>query len=165
MLDKQGRKIFAMFCKGWGRKRHKIFFRKGKGIVKGWSIIVEKLRELGVKERSKKKATSFSRGTSMGLSGSVPSYVEAMKTQRSCDNVVWVDAGDPLSQGDRPGTLKNCLVGRWEVPPDLIPSTKEMESWAKALWRLKGGILVAFLNKELLIFYFDLVEEANCAQD
>ena len=43
-------------------------------------------------------------------------------------------------------------MGRWEVPPDLIPLTKEMESWAKAIWRLKGGILVAFLNKDLLFF-------------
>ena len=59
-----------------------------------------------MKERLKKKVTSFSRGTSRGLSGSIPSYVEVVKTQRSCDSVVWVDAGDLATRGSL-GTLKN----------------------------------------------------------
>ena len=38
-----------------------------------------------------------------------------------------------------------------------------MGSWAKAVWRLKGGILVAFLNKDLMLFELDSQEEANRA--
>ena len=53
------------------------------------------------------------------------------------------------------GTLKNCLVGRWEECPDACLSVKEVESWAKVVWRLKGGLRVGFLNNELLNFEFE----------
>ena len=30
-------------------KRHKIFIPEGRGLIKGWALLVDKLRELGVK--------------------------------------------------------------------------------------------------------------------
>ena len=71
-----------------------------------------------------------------------------------------MDAGD-LDPSSSWGTLKNCLVGSWKKTPDSIPSTRELESWAKAVWKLKGGILVAFLNRDLMLFEFDFLEESN----
>ena len=61
------------------------------------------------------------------------------------------------------GTLKNCLVGRWKERADALPSVKEVELWAKLVWRLKGGLMVALLNNDFLIFEFEDVEEANYA--
>ena len=58
-------------------------------------------------------------------------------------NTIWVDAGDPDPSSSW-GTLKNGLVGSWKEPLDLTPLTRELESWARAAWKLKGGILVAF---------------------
>ena len=38
------------------------------------------------------------------------------------------------------GTLKNCLVGSWKERSDALSSVKEVQSWAKVVWRLKGGV-------------------------
>ena len=54
-------------------------------------------------------------------------------------------------------------MGSWKERPDALPLVKEVESWAKAVWRLKGGLMVAFLNNDLLIFEFEDAEEANYA--
>ena len=42
------------------------------------------------------------------------------------------------------------MVGRWREVLAPRPLAKEMESWAKVVWRLKGGILVAFLYEGLI---------------
>ena len=42
---------------------------------------------------------------------------------------------------------------------------KEVESWAKVVWRLKGGILVAFFHEDLMFFEFTLPKEALRAND
>ena len=59
------------------------------------------------------------------------------------------------------GSLKNCLVGSWKESPDALPLVKEVESWAKAVWRLKEGLMVAFLNNDLFIFEFEDAKEEN----
>ena len=71
-----------------------------------------------------------------------------------------MDAGasDPSSKW---GKLKNSLVGSWKQTPDFIPLTRELELWARAVWKLKGGVLVAFLNKDLMLFEFDFLEESS----
>ena len=53
-----------------------------------------------------------------------------------------MDAGESHLRSSL-GTLKNCLVGSWKERSDALPSVKEVESWAKAVWRLKGGLMVA----------------------
>ena len=52
------------------------------------------------------------------------------------------------------GVLHNYLVGRWREVPTSRPSEKEVESWARVVWRLKGGSLVAFLHEDLMFFFF-----------
>ena len=36
-------------------KRHKIFIPEGRGLIKGWDLLAAKLRELGIKEKTKIK--------------------------------------------------------------------------------------------------------------
>ena len=71
-----------------------------------------------------------------------------------------MDAGDsdPSSSW---GKLKKSLVGSWKQTPDSIPLTRELESWARAVWKLKEGVSVAFLNRDLMLFEFDFLEESN----
>ena len=72
-----------------------------------------------------------------------------------------MDAGD-LDPSSSWGTLKKCLVGSLKAPPYSTPSTRELKSWARAVWKLKGGILVDFLNRDMMLFEFDFLEESNC---
>ena len=52
-------------------------------------------------------------------------------------------SGESLSR-DEMGTLKFCLVGRWENPLDSYPSSMEMEAWAKKSFEVEresnGGL-------------------------
>ena len=59
------------------------------------------------------------------------------------------------------GILKYCVVGTWENTLDLYPTTLEMEGRAKTTWRLKGSLMVAFLNQDLLFLEFEIPEEAK----
>ena len=68
--------------------------------------------------------------------------------------------GENLSR-DEMGTLKFCLVGRWENPPDSYPSAMEMEAWAKRGWRLKGNLMVAYMNQDLMFMEFTNSDEAE----
>ena len=89
-----------------------------------------------LQEKGKKPPSSP--GCSRGCSKTGPSFAQAVKCQKSRDNTIWVDAGE-FHPKSLLGTLKNCLVGSWKELPDSLPSAKEVESWAKVVWRLKGG--------------------------
>ena len=126
-------------------------------------FFVRKMKEVGVKmsqEKEEKLLSNFER--SGGCSEIVHSFDEVVKYQGRGDNTIWVDTGESHLRSSL-GTLKNCLVGSWKERPDALSSVKEVESWAKAVWRLKGGLMVAFLNNDLLIFEFEDAEEANYA--
>ena len=120
----------------------------------------EKLRELGVEEKREEKPLKKFEKVPTGSSRVNTVFAEADKNQRSYDNTIWVDAGEPGPRGSR-WMLQNCLVVSWREPTDPLPTPKEMEAWAKVVWRLNGEILVSFLNQDLMLFEFDITEEAN----
>ena len=43
----------------------------------------------------------------------------------------------------------------------VLSIDEELEAWAKTTWRLKGGVLIAFLNKDLLYLEFGSKVEAR----
>ena len=49
----------------------------------------------------------------------------------------------------------------WENTSDLYPTALELEGWAKTTWRLKGSLMVAFLNIDLLFLEFEILEEVK----
>ena len=59
------------------------------------------------------------------------------------------------------GTLNNCLVGSWKTSSNSFPTVKEVEAWARGAWRLKGKVLVAYMNNDLLLLEFTYLEEAK----
>ena len=35
------------------------------------------------------------------------------------------------------------------------PTAREVNDWAQTTWRLKGGLMVAFMNQDLFLMEFD----------
>ena len=44
---------------------------------------------------------------------------------------------------------------------ESLLEAKKVEAWVREAWRLKGGVMLAILNKDLLFLEFDLPEEAR----
>ena len=78
----------------------------------------------------------------------------------SMENVVWVDDGDCVPQ-EVLGILKYSLVGKWKTRPEYLPTGKELEAWARVAWRLEGGVMIAYLNEDLLFLEVESPEEAK----
>lgn len=57
--------------------------------------------------------------------------------------------------------LKNCLVGRWKTIPDPAPIPKELEAWARTIWRLRGNVLFMMLNKDLFLLKFVVLDDTK----
>ena len=154
--------------------RHKNFILEGRGLIKGWDMLVTKLTELGIKGKREERrdvvgnkellATQERRVIEDKNEGNLlwgRSFVEVTKEERNhSPNMIWVDAGECLPR-EAMGTLKFCLVGRWENPPDTYSTDLELEAWARTTWRLKGSLMVAFLNHDLQFLEFDISEEAK----
>ena len=76
-------------------KRHKIFIPKGWGFIKGWDLLITKLRELGIKEKTNEERVGdrtrvddaqevrANEGGNRGLPSRKRSFVEIMKLERS----------------------------------------------------------------------------------
>ena len=155
-------------------KRHKSFFPKGRGLIKGWEMIAEKIRGSGIKIQQEAKPVrsirveprkgmekeSFNLGKNKVTSRGV-SYAEAFKEGCSrVENAVWVDVGERILK-EAMGTLKFYLTGRWRTQSNPTPSTQKLEVWAQMAWRLKEGIMIAYINQDLLFLEFDIPEEAK----
>ena len=78
----------------------------------------------------------------------------------SMENAVWVDAGDCVQQ-EALGILKYSLVGNWKTRPEFLPVGKELEAWARVVWRLEGGVMISYLNENLMFLEFESLEEAK----
>ena len=59
------------------------------------------------------------------------------------------------------GTLKFYVVWSWENVPDSFLSAMELEAWARTTWRLKGSLMVAYMNQDLFFMEFTTLEEAK----
>ena len=87
------------------------------------------------------------------------SFVETAKVNdKNKEFSAWIDAGDCLPFGDL-GTLKSCLIGSRKTQPNPHPSVKQLEEWTRVAWRLKGHVMIAPLNEDLLFLKFDSQEE------
>ena len=141
-------------------KKHSLIFPEGKDKKKGWENLVYKLNELGINDKKEEKSIF----QAANIKKDRRSFANVVKFQRSNVNTIWVDAG-ASDLSSTWGKLNNSLVGSWKQVPDFIPSTRELESWARAVWKLKGGVSVVFLNKDLMLFEFDFLEESNYAME
>ena len=137
-------------------KKHRLIFPEGKDKKKGCENLAYKLNELGISDKKGEKSTLQVANILKGRR----SFADTVKPQGNQVNTIWVEAGDP-DTSSMWGKLKNSLVGSWKQNPDCIPLSRELESWARAVWKLQGGVSVAFLNQDLLLFEFDFLEDSN----
>ena len=155
-------------------KTHRLVFPEGKGILNGWTLLVEKIRGLGfkalqenkpmrivTKELSKgeeKEWTSLSKNKVTWGGQHKPKDDEGAGS--SGDSAVWMDVGDCVF-GKELGPLQFCLVGKWKTKPNPYPVAKVMEVWFRDAWRLNEEVLLAALNKDLFLLEFDSPEKAK----
>ena len=81
LLNGPGRFILCLVRDGEG-KRHRLIFPEGKGLVKGWLLLEEKLHALGIKETQGKIVTRRQAETCEGITKEGPSGSETAKPQR-----------------------------------------------------------------------------------
>ena len=89
-INEAGRYILCSIVDQAGKK-HKLFFQEGKSMVRGWAILTEKLKELGVEDVHVEKQRQTRRG-------------------RKTEDAIWIDVGENLPRADL-GTLNYGMVG------------------------------------------------------
>ena len=106
-------------------KKHGIFIPESRGLIKGWMLLADKLRELGIKGLKEEGVNkeSFSLevekaviGERNGSSLLGSTFAEDTK-EGSCQspNMIWLEAGECLPR-EALVTLKFYSVGSWETP-------------------------------------------------
>ena len=81
-------------------KRYKLFIPEGRGFLKGWTLLVEKLRAIWVREKLEVREEKNIACNSRGRVNKGYSFAEAMKKcSKATGNVAWVDVGDCVSRG------------------------------------------------------------------
>ena len=125
-------------------KKHGIFIPESRGLIKGWVLLADKLRELGIKGLKEEGVNkeSFSLevekaviGERNGSSLLGRTFAEATK-EGSCQspNMIWLEAGECLPR-EAMVTLKFCLVRSWENPLIL---TQQPGNWKFGLEQPRG---------------------------
>ena len=151
-------------------KWHGLSFLEGNGLINGWSLLVEALQVLGMKEDigvyskpAKSILPSKTEKDKEGLNQNL-NRAETTIQERDKQDKIWIDISESISKGNL-GMLKNGLVGGWKSHKKVEMSLAELEGWAKRAWRLKGRVRFQQLNQNLFFLNFDLVEEAYWVMD
>ena len=150
-----------------GAKWFCLCFPKGKGFTKGWKLLLEKLKMLGVgfKKRiveniTKRKApsirlkkksspeTKFFTKAVVGTKHEVPS------------GAVKVSVGEE-EIAERLKKLSCCLMGWWGGGTSPMPDLKTVKRQAWSAWEVIGSLNVVEMGKGLWFFEFDNAKEAE----
>ena len=148
-------------------KRFCLVFPEGKGLVRGWFLLAQKLRALGISNPAMSKGD-------LGTSNSIKDGYRVKgkeKGKRVCPEAVrketgelkealWVHVGerDLLSREEQ---LSRCLVGCFGDSVEAVPSLSLLKEWAYESWSLKGGLKISSLGGALVLFEFEDKVEAN----
>ena len=146
-------------------KRHRLLFPEGDGMVNGWTLLGEALRDMGFKvSRGEKRKPAMINllGKTKNLMGDQTKKQPCADTRASGNyqDSLWLDISDYILKGDL-GLLKDGVVGSWKTKSVTNTISSEMEAWAKKAWRLKGNMSFHPLNQNLFFMGFDLTEEAD----
>ena len=143
-------------------RRFSLVFPEGREMVGGWVLLANKLRSLGIVPPFVSPEVLEMVISSQGLTNSLIrglSYAEAAKLgRRGVGEKVWLQIGG-INSFSKLQDLRDYLVEKWGEG-ELI-SLSSLRIWAKAFWRLKGEIHLAFLGDSLILFEFELCSEAE----
>ena len=165
--------FFFVLCYRQRWKETQDFHSRRSGVDQRLGYADYKAKRVGIKEKTNEERVGdktrvddvqevrTDEGGNTGLPSQKRFFAEIMKLERAQSlNTIWMDVGESMSRDDM-GTLKFCLVGSWENPPDSLPSAMELEAWEKAASRLKESLMVAYMNLDLFILEFTYPEEAK----
>ena len=156
-------------------KSYNLMFPEGKGIVEGWRILAEKLRQLGVRsseetqreeksekmQKEEKQRRSSTKLLPRLLKPTLNPLAEVCKPEKiSGGKGVCVKVGEEEVQ-ERLDQLGRCLVGWWGTRPTQIPGVDSVRRWAIAQWNIENTFAVVNLGRGLWLFEFESKEEVD----
>lgn len=116
-------------------KRFSLVFPDGRGFLRGWNVLVEKLHllEVVLKAETKIVGSTTEKWRSSLVDSKKGSYVEAVKKDlRMVGEAVWVQIGEWDVQS-RLDQLNCCPVGRFEEDPKSKPDLLSLRNWVTNL--------------------------------
>ena len=149
-----------------GRKRFGICIPEGKGLVRRWKIMAEKLRSLGVGLKRSERQKTYDIEEIMVPVQSVldtsKSFVQAVTGTGVgiTEEVVRVSVGK-AEIVERLGQLESCLVGWWGGGTSTIPDLKSLKQRIWQTRKVTGGLKVEELRRGLWLFGFVNPNEAR----
>ena len=157
----------------YGGKIYILMFPEGNGLIGGWKILAEKMRQLGVRssdeiqreEKVKKTKREEKQRTSKPLPRLLKPILnpiaEVSKLEKTFGGkVAYVKIGDEEVQ-ERVDQLCRCLVGRWGSGPAQIPGVETIRRWARMQWNINNSLAVVSLGRGLWLFEFESREEVD----
>ena len=89
------------------------------------------------------------------------SFADAVKsTPRKAGELVWLEVGEKEVCG-RLDQLRHCLIGRWGSISTPLLELEYVRSWTRQNWEVKGKMTIAVLGRGILMFDFELAQEAE----
>ena len=149
---------------GW--KMFGICIPEGKGLVRGWKIMAEKLRSLGVGPKI------LVRQKNVRKEIKVPEKRLAMATPKSFAKAV-AGTGFGTSEEvvrvrvrkdeivERLGQLESCLVGWWGGGTSSTPDLKSLKHRVWSTWKVTGSLKVEEPRRGLWLFGFENPNEVR----
>ena len=158
-----------------GGKSYSLMFSEGKGVVGGWRMVAENLRQLGVRsseeiqreeksekmQREDKRRRASTKLLPRLLKPTLSPLAEVRKLEKIADGKgVYVKVGEEEVR-ERLDQLSRCLVGWWGSGPSQIPGVDSVRRWAITQWNIKNSFAVVNLGRGLWLFEFESKEEVD----
>lgn len=142
------------------RKRFSVFIPKGRGTKGGWVSMVELLRRLGCVERRIKLQKEDEPRSKPVMA---KTYAEAITMASGKESSVARVEVTKEEMGRNLSKLEHCIVGSWN--PNDVKGDK-LRGWGTQLariWRLKGNLGLAKMEKGKVLMEFEIQAEAEQA--
>ena len=144
-----------------------LVFPEGRGLKKGWFMLAEKLRVLGITLSSEEKNPTL-KGLGVGVEkkkglklGERGDFVKiAKKNEGRRGDAVWMEIGGRV-WNSREEQLNRCLVGKWEKGEEFHFNMDCLRRWGKPQWNLQGEMSIKKLLEGSFLLEFESKEEAE----
>ena len=143
-----------------------LVFPEGRGLKKGWFLLVEKLRILGVTLSSEEKNPTWKglgvgvekkKGLKLGERGDFVKIEKKNEGRRG--DALWMEIGGRV-WNSREEQLNRYLVGKWEKGEEYQFNVESLRRWGKHQWNLQGEISIKKLLAGSFLLEFESKEEA-----
>ena len=144
-----------------------LVFPEGRGLKKGWFLLAEKLRFLGVTLSLEEKNSTL-KGLGVGVEkkkdlklGEKGDFVKvAKKNEGRRGDALWMEIGG-RAWNSREEQLHRCLVGKWEIGEEFHFNMDSLRRWGKHQWNLQGELNIKKLLAGSFLLEFESQEEAE----